>query len=863
MARLRAQVARTLCAALTMSLLVAPSAAAETPAPSTPALAQADPSLTTGRVLVRWRAGADAADRADATADVGARTAARIGRLGVDVLRPGHPDEATDVAQELERRPEVAWAEPEQLRRRSVDASTYERTELAVDQAWAADDRTRGAGVQLAVIDDGVDPAISDLDGVGKVIDGGDCSAGTCQATGATTPSGPHGTAVAAVAAGEADGGGIVGAAPAATIVAYRVFPFGNTGASDTAIASALLAAAARPEVKVVNLSLGSQFSSRLERDTIATVRAARPDLVIVAAAGNDGRELPDFPAGVDGVLSVGASARASNGTWVPASFSNRGDVDVLAPGQSVTTWWEGSLQQIHGTSFAAPEVAGLAAGLAGVGVTGDRARAAIIAGAEAPNPSGYVATASGSGRADALTALNLATGSGAYVALSVTGGSHLANVVGRRTVEQLRFEPATAAATGAVAVTTTRGSVDAFGSQASTDLAAGPAGARTAPAGTLTRATTTLRAPATDVGQVDASLTAPGGGTGRSAPVRLTSAGNGPEGQPVEYGRQLTMPLAYGSVSSDIRTVNLAAGAQLSMTLATPDWTDMPGLLFVWEPATSGGVANPQGVPSSNSGWYGSGTAVFTAPRAGRYAYGFHLLEGGADGTYRLTATCATCTNPLGSLSVGTSSPFSPNGDHVRDTLTGSFTTTAAGSVTVAVRTTSGALVRTLSSAAREAGTTSLSWNGNNDLGQPAPQGTYRVHASVDTGDGNAWVRTADVAVDRTRPLPSWMGTSLSTVYPYPDRYRDTVELRFRPKEAVTGGRVDVFNSYGQRVWSARFGAVGSGALARVKFAGRSSSGRLLASGRYAFAVVMTDKSGLTGTSRKQGFGLDARRMA
>ena len=159
-------------------------------------------------------------------------------------------------------------------------------------------------------------------------------------------------------------------------------------------------------------------------------------------------------------------------------------------------------------------------------------------------------------------------------------------------------------------------------------------------------------------------------------------------------------------------------------------------------------------------------------------------------------------------------------------------------------------------------AATVPWSWNGNDAAGRPMAQGTYRVHASVRRSDGNDWVRTADVAVDRTRPSPSWMGTSLSSFNPYPDGYRDTIDLRFRPAEAAVSGHVNVYDAVGRKVWtSATFGATSPSAIKAVRFAGRSSAGRLLASGRYAFTVTLTDRAGLVGGSRKQGFGLDARR--
>src|SRR5256885_10777223 len=99
-------------AALLATVLVAAPAQAAPQPPSSTAPRSSTATLTTGRVLVRWREGTGSAARAAATAGVGARTSARIGRLGVDVLRLGDPEAADEVAATLERRPEVAWAEP-------------------------------------------------------------------------------------------------------------------------------------------------------------------------------------------------------------------------------------------------------------------------------------------------------------------------------------------------------------------------------------------------------------------------------------------------------------------------------------------------------------------------------------------------------------------------------------------------------------------------------------------------------------------------------------------------------------------------------------------------------------------------------
>ena len=602
-------------------------------------LSKASLPWTTGRVVVRYRRGVGTAARRQMASQASATRRAPLGRLGVEVLTT--PDPAGTIRR-LRGQDEVLWAEPEQRRYR-MEATTAAQTELSVAAAWGAEPRMRGDGVEVAVIDDGVDPGNPDLSGSGKVVDGGDCSGDSCLASGGTTPSGFHGTAVAALVAANEDGQGIVGGAPDAAIVAYKVFADAEDSTTSTAVVNAMLAAAERPSVKVLILSLSGRFSSQVEREAMATIRTSRPDLVVVASAGNDGRELPNSPAGLNGVLSVGASEQGGDGQWRVASFSNRGDVDVLAPGVALTSWWDGQLQALDGTSFAAPEVAGVAAGLAAVGVTGDRARAAIVASAEAPVTTDVVVTASGSGRADALAAVSLAAGSAPYVALAMTGGSHVANVVGRRTVEQLRFEPEPGEPEGAVPLTATRGTVGAPVVTATTPVAAGDPGATglAAPGGVLTRANTSFAVPAANQGAMDATLapSAPDD-VSRALPLRLTVPTAGPEGTAAVNAAAASTTLTYGTTSRYVRTKSLPAGAQVVLDISTPpeDPDLLGGAMLVWAPETSGGAARVDDAPSD--GWVGTGRVSYTTPRAGRYAFGFLAFDEAGTGHYTLRAS-------------------------------------------------------------------------------------------------------------------------------------------------------------------------------------------------------------------------------
>lgn len=658
-----AAVLSTVLAATSLTLAVpAPAYAHETSAARGARLG--DGAVLTGRVVVRYRAATPRSARLAASREAGARRAARISRLDVEVLAPAS---LTGALQRLKARREVLWAEPEVLAQRYAELTTTpERRELALDEARAADARFEASGVRVAVIDDGVFP-IADL--AGRVVDQGDCSGDVCLSTGGVNAIGdpgygPHGTAVAAIiAAGAGNGIGIVGAAPRATIWSYRVFPDITAGASDVSIANAIMAAA-DDGADVANLSLGTPFDSQLLRDAVGYARRVRPDMVIVAASGNDGGSRPGYPAGSPTVLSVGASALSGDGTWRVADFSTRGDVDVLAPGQGVRTWYRvpsadnplglgapTAVETVEGTSFAAPEVAGILAGLAGVGIRGDRARAAVVAAAETALPvTGVPAAASGAGRADALTALSRATGSTAYSAMFVDNGSFVARDVGVRRVETLRVD--TAPASGADGPAPLR--VEAGGGQLST---AAEVTTRAVSNGQLVRAVHTYRATSTVGDEVRlAAGAAEDDGTTRS--LRLLAPTAGPEGVPTTTGEVADVDLSYGLTSMYVRTANLSAGQLLAIEFSYASATSDVAAV-VWAPPTTGGVARPSDSPDAvEESGATSGTWVFQVPRTGTYAFGLVSLSSAGDGRHRFAAhypVLPHVTAPARVLTVGT----------------------------------------------------------------------------------------------------------------------------------------------------------------------------------------------------------------
>jgi cyanobactin maturation PatA/PatG family protease len=175
-----------------------------------------------------------------------------------------------------------------------------------------------------------------------------------------------HGTHVASIIFGQV-GTAISGIAPGCSGIIVPVFADGTDGAmimcSQLDLARAILQAV-EAGAHVINIS-GGQFVPTGEAEPVlakAIQTCADQNVLVVAAAGNDGCDCLHVPAAVQSVLSVGAmDARGE-----PLDVSNWGDSyrtqGILAPGQDVLGALPGSgIGAKSGTSFAAPIVSGLA----------------------------------------------------------------------------------------------------------------------------------------------------------------------------------------------------------------------------------------------------------------------------------------------------------------------------------------------------------------------------------------------------------------------------------------------------------------------------------------------------------------------
>jgi hypothetical protein len=149
----------------------------------------------------------------------------------------------------------------------------------------------------------------------------------------------------------------VVAAAPQAEIVNVKVLSKNGSG-SDTHILAGM-EFAAQQKSHIILLSFGSQGGGEKVYETVIR-RLTTLGILAIAPAGNDGTESVSYPAGYEGVLSVGATDL--KGTR--AGFSNFGDkVTIFAPGVDVLSLLPGNQSsRSSGTSNSSAIATGVAA---------------------------------------------------------------------------------------------------------------------------------------------------------------------------------------------------------------------------------------------------------------------------------------------------------------------------------------------------------------------------------------------------------------------------------------------------------------------------------------------------------------------
>jgi len=232
--------------------------------------------------------------------------------------------------------------------------------------------------VLVAILDTGIDRGHEDL--AGRVVDEVNFSDSPV-----LNDLNGHGTHIAGILAANADNGiGIAGVAPGCLIMNVKVAD--DRGRCDaTAIADGIVWAVDRG-ANILSISL--RLSEPSQELGGAVAYAWDHGALIIAAAGNEGGSVPQYPASYPECIAV--TATREDGSRAP--LAGYGDwVDVAAPGYQIySTLPDNEYGYKTGTSQATAHVAGLAALLFGIAIdsdgdgwVNDEVRAAIEASCE------------------------------------------------------------------------------------------------------------------------------------------------------------------------------------------------------------------------------------------------------------------------------------------------------------------------------------------------------------------------------------------------------------------------------------------------------------------------------------------------
>ncbi|KID95479.1 subtilisin-like protease PR1K, partial [Metarhizium majus ARSEF 297] len=218
-------------------------------------------------------------------------------------------------------------------------------------------DDSAGEGTCAFIIDTGIEAGHSDFEGRAEFLE-------NFTNDGQNTDGNGHGTHVAGTI-----GSKTYGVAKKTKLFGVKVLDAQGSGSNSAVIAGMdYVAKNAKskpcPKGVVVNMSLGGEKSAAVNQAAQAITGAG---LFLAVAAGNDGQDASGYsPASEPSACTVGATTK----TDALAEYSNHGSgVDVLAPGSDIaSTWIQGGIKTISGTSMASPHVAGIGAYFLGKG---------------------------------------------------------------------------------------------------------------------------------------------------------------------------------------------------------------------------------------------------------------------------------------------------------------------------------------------------------------------------------------------------------------------------------------------------------------------------------------------------------------
>lgn len=283
--------------------------------------------------------------------------------------------------------------------------------QIGAQKVWQGGDT--GQGVNVAVLDTGVDAGHPDL--AGQVA----TTASFVPYEEDITDYNGHGTHVAStiVGTGAASDGKEKGVAPGARLDVGKVLDTEGSGQESWIIAG-MEWAARQQHAKVISMSLGGGTDGIDPMSEAVNQLSAETGALFVIAAGNGGPQSINSPGAADSALTVGAADSADQ----LADFSSQGPrsgdgglkpeltapgVDILAARSQFVRGGSGYYTTMSGTSMATPHVAGAAALLVAAHPdwTGQQLKQVLVSSVKPT--SSYTPYQAGAGRLDAFAAVH------------------------------------------------------------------------------------------------------------------------------------------------------------------------------------------------------------------------------------------------------------------------------------------------------------------------------------------------------------------------------------------------------------------------------------------------------------------------
>ncbi|MFZ5476304.1 MAG: S8 family serine peptidase [Myxococcota bacterium] len=384
-------------------------------APDAPVLEDTVPYVD-GELLVKFH---DDVGGMEVEDENGLEEAERIEAIGVKRVRIPEGKSVRSVIEKLSEDHRVEIAEPNLLvRGQASDPYAGYQWHLSQMRATEAQAYGTGSGVVVAVLDTGV--RTGGPDGIANVLAGYDFYYGDSN----PSDGNGHGTFVASeIAQKTGNGVGVAGVAPGASILPVKVL--GDDGMGDVSAIANGIVWAADQGADVINMSLGSAYSSSTLKS--ACDYAYGKGSVLIAATGNEYATSIGYPAAYSSVIAVGATGYGG----YRAGYSNRGTgIDLVAPGGDMSAdkngdgYPDGILQETYengawtytfyeGTSMATPLASAAAALVVAQGVTSPAEVASILTSTAKDRGTAGYDTSYGYGEVDATAAVLLARGGG------------------------------------------------------------------------------------------------------------------------------------------------------------------------------------------------------------------------------------------------------------------------------------------------------------------------------------------------------------------------------------------------------------------------------------------------------------------